>query len=336
MNQNETTDLIDRYLYAVGEELPRAQRADITRELRTLIEDKLEERAPAGQPPPNAALTAAVLQEIGEPGAVARRYDSRPQYLVGPRYYPVFLRIVKIILAATAFVVLLTTLLNSAAGTAGGAPAFGLITLWGMLGMYFQVALSLFAWLVLVLAFLERTGSHPRPPAGPWDARDLPAVPHAEEDRVSVPGLTAEICLVLFILVVVNFIPQWLGVLMVRDGHAAELVPFTAFGVQLPRFAINVWLAVALGLKFIVLGQRRWTRLTRWLEVAVGLLATVVLCLIALRSELHGPAGLPQVDPAMRLVGRLLYVGAFAIFLQPLLRAIRLLRAPRSAAADGT
>jgi hypothetical protein len=335
MNRNETTDLIDRYLYAVGEELPRAQRGDITKELRTLIEDKLEERARGQRSLPDAAVTAAVLQEIGEPGAVAWRYDPRPQYLIGPRFYPTFLRIVKIGLAGVAFVVVLTTLLSSASASGGSAPAFGLATLWAMLGRYFQIAISLFAWVVLVLAILERTHSRRQPPSRLWDARDLPAVPRVEEDRVSAPGLAVEICLVLFLLVVVNFIPQWVGVLMVRSGRAPEFVPLAAFGVHLPLLAIDLWLGVALGLKLTVLGQRRWTSLTRWLEVAVGVLAAAVLFLIAARSTLHGPAGLPQLDPALRLLGRLLYVAPFAVFLQPLRRTIRLVRAPQPETTSG-
>ncbi len=335
MNPNETTDLINRYLYAVGNELPRTQRDDITRELRTLIEDKLEERSHGQAQTPDASLTAVVLEEIGEPAAVARRYDIRPQYLVGPRYYPVFLRIVKAGLGVVAVVVVLTTLLSSAAGSSGAAPEFGLATLASMVGCYLQIAIGLFAWVVLVLAIIERIQSRRPPPARPWHARDLPAVSRTQEDRVNAPGLTVGICIVCFVLWMVNAIPQWIGVLMVRDGSAPEFVPLTAFGVQLPLFAINLWLIVGLGLNLVVLGQRRWTPLTRWLEVAVGLLATVVVCLIAMRSELHGPPRLPQVDPAMRLAGRFLFVAAFVVFLNPLLRAIRLLHTRQSPAATG-
>ena len=35
---------IDRYLYAVGQKLPKAQREDITKELRSLILDALDEK----------------------------------------------------------------------------------------------------------------------------------------------------------------------------------------------------------------------------------------------------------------------------------------------------
>jgi len=335
MNQNHTTDLIERYLYAVGDELPRSQRGDIIRELRTLIEDKIEERSHGQAQAPDAVLTALVLEEIGEPAAVARRYDSRPQYLVGPRYYPVLLRIVKTGLVVVAVVVVLTTLLNSVAGSGGAAPQFSLMTLASMAGSYIQIAIGLFAWVVLVLAIVERSQSRRPQPARPWHARDLPAMPRAQADRINAPGLIVGICFVCFVLWLVNAMPQWIGVSMVRDGRPPEFVPLTAFGVQLPLFAINLWLTMVLVLNLIVLGQRRWTPLTRWFEVAIGLLATVVVYLIAQRSELHGPAGLPQVDPAIRLVGRLMFVAAFAFLIQPLRRAIRLLRTPQSPAANG-
>lgn len=37
-------ELIDRYIYAVTKKLPQKQREDIEKELRTLIDDMLEER----------------------------------------------------------------------------------------------------------------------------------------------------------------------------------------------------------------------------------------------------------------------------------------------------
>jgi len=328
MTRNDTAEMIDRYLFAVGEMLPRAQRDDITRELRTLIEDKLEERGHAPGQPVESALAVAVLQEIGEPGVVARRYDTRPQYLVGPRFYPVFLRIAKIGLALIALVVLVTTLLSSAADASGAAPAFGFVTLWGMLGNYIQMAIGLFAWTVLVLAILERTRLGRKVPCAKWDPRDLPPLPEASEPRVSAPELAVEICLVVVVLAVLNFAPEWIGVLMVRSDSGPGFTRLTEFGVHLPVLAINVWLAVALLLKVVVLGQRRWTAVTRWLEVAVGLMAAGVLFLIVARSSLHGPPGLPQVDPALSILGRLLYIAPCAVLLQPVLRIIRLVRAP--------
>ena len=56
-------DLIDRYVYQVGRWLPAAQRADIERELRGLIDDMLAARTDE----PAKEDVNAVLRELGHP-----------------------------------------------------------------------------------------------------------------------------------------------------------------------------------------------------------------------------------------------------------------------------
>ena len=58
-------ELIARYVYAVTRELPENQRLDIDKELRSLIEDMLDERCSGSDP----AITdiEAVLSELGNP-----------------------------------------------------------------------------------------------------------------------------------------------------------------------------------------------------------------------------------------------------------------------------
>ena len=57
-------ELIERYIYAVSRRLPVSQRADIEQELRTLIEDMIQERChgEAGQ-----EQIMALLKELGDP-----------------------------------------------------------------------------------------------------------------------------------------------------------------------------------------------------------------------------------------------------------------------------
>jgi hypothetical protein len=59
----DVNDLVERYLWAVREELPRRLAEDVTRELRTLIEDKLADRAQALGTPVDlrATLPAATI-----------------------------------------------------------------------------------------------------------------------------------------------------------------------------------------------------------------------------------------------------------------------------------
>jgi hypothetical protein len=327
------TDLVERYVCAVGQELPRRLRADVTRELRTLVEDKLEERARILEKPIDVPLAAYVLQEIGEPGEVARRYDPSPQYLVGPLFYPAFVKIGKIVLAGLAILVILTTVLGHGLSAEGAKTLLTWGTLGRMLARYFQLGITLFGEAVIVLAILERTRLGRRvAPSGRWDPLDLPDAPEAEEDRVTVVGAAVDVCLTILVFAVVNFFPQWLGVVMVNKT-GPTFVRLTELGVYLPLIAVNVWLALAVVLKLVVLGQRRWTAPTRGADIGLALFGAGILLEIAARSTLHAPASAPAFEPALRVFGRLLYLVPFAVLIGPFLRIVRLVKGHPAPAA---
>jgi len=81
-------DMIDRYLNAVAAQLPQDERDDIVAELRDLILSRFE----AKEEELGRALTEdeqeAILRDIGHPLAVAARYGSGPQHIVGPELFP--------------------------------------------------------------------------------------------------------------------------------------------------------------------------------------------------------------------------------------------------------
>jgi hypothetical protein len=82
-------ELIDRYLHAVRERLPRGQRDDIAAELRDILLSQVEgEEATRGRPLSDDEV-AEILRRFGKPTTVAARYASSG-YLIGPALYPSF------------------------------------------------------------------------------------------------------------------------------------------------------------------------------------------------------------------------------------------------------
>ena len=81
-------DLIERYLKAVGAQLPAAGREDILAELRDLLMSRVEEREAELGRPLTETEVEAVLREVGHPLTVAARYGAGPQHVVGPELYP--------------------------------------------------------------------------------------------------------------------------------------------------------------------------------------------------------------------------------------------------------
>lgn len=81
-------DMVERYLKAVGAQLPAAGRDDILAELRDLLMSRVEEREAELGRSLTEPEVEAVLREVGHPLTVAARYGAGPQHVVGPELYP--------------------------------------------------------------------------------------------------------------------------------------------------------------------------------------------------------------------------------------------------------
>lgn len=92
-------ELIERYVYAVGKNLPRKGREDIEKEITTLIYDMLEERC--GEVPATEKDVRIVIEELGAPVELANEYSSdKDKCLIGPPYYSQYKMLLKMVMPA--------------------------------------------------------------------------------------------------------------------------------------------------------------------------------------------------------------------------------------------
>lgn len=282
----EPQELFDRYVHAVGQQLPRRLREDVKAELRSLLEEMLEDRVQQSGRAPDAELAVVVLRELGEPEAVAARYRP-PAHLIGPELYPIFVLVVKIGLAVMAGFGALAVAL---ALWRSEAPLADLArTLWELGVQGAGLALMNLGLLVLIFAGLERwSARHPSDAAEAWNPLELPAV--EDPDRIDRGGLITTLCFNLALIVLFNFFPGLIAVFFVHDGVWGRW-PLLASEFQtdlLPWFTA-AW-ALEAGIYLAVLWRRRWTTLTRWLEFGLSLLSLVVLARALLGGEILVPA----------------------------------------------
>src|SRR5215208_739829 len=114
-------NLIDKYIAEVGKHLPRKNRTDIEAEIRSTLEDMFDERKPA-EGPADEAIILDLLKEYGAPREVAATYKTH-QYLIGPRLFPIFETVLRIVLAVVVGASLIGLAVSlSEAGSTG--PAF--------------------------------------------------------------------------------------------------------------------------------------------------------------------------------------------------------------------
>jgi HAAS domain-containing protein len=231
--------LLDRYLEAVRNRLPRNQRDDIAAELRDVLLSQIEaEEASRGRPLTDDEV-AEMLRRFGRPMTVAARYGAS-NYLIGPATYPAYLASLKVLAWIWGPIALLSVLLSVATADDPLRQAASKLLLFTVIG------LANFAIITLVFARIERAASFCTS-ADNWDPRSLPSPQQPEPTPQS--HVIASLVLMTFYLLL------WIGVLPI-DSWIARLNTVVG-GTPLPYGFAPVWsmvspLIVALMLTSIV------------------------------------------------------------------------------------
>ena len=259
--------LIDRYAAQVGKHLPAKTREDIERELKSTLEDMLEDRSQKLGRPVDEALELELLKEYGAPDKVAETYHSS-RYLIGPRLYPMFtfvLKIVFTVLSALALVGLVVAL--SKVGFAGREFAQ---TLMQTASGYVGGAITAFGNIVIVFAILDRVLPDSEIKGLKTDQEWDPATLLKEQDPDAVKRgeLIGEIIFTFIALVMINFYPQILGLSFSVDGEWFFVPMFSdAFFRFLPW--INLTFLAEIILDLYLLRRNNWSAITSVAKIIV-------------------------------------------------------------------
>ncbi len=273
--------LIDRYVSEVGKRLPAKTRADIENELRSTLEDMLEDRAAQAGQPADEALAADLLKEYGAPDKVAATYQPA-QYLIGPRLYPFFMMVLKIVVSVLTGVAVFGFAIRFGSGPATTAAFISQIG--KSLLEYFGGLMSAFGNIVIVFAILQRVlpESEFEDEKNEWNPSDLMKEPEPDDIKAWEPIFT--IAFTVAGLVIFNFYPNLLGFSFYTDNIWVFIPAFSdAFFRMLPF--INLAWILQIGLQLLLLRQGRWTTASRWFSLVIQLLGVGIAA-----SLLTGPS----------------------------------------------
>ena len=276
-------NLIDRYVSEVGKNLPLLNgREDIEKELKSTLEDMLEDRAQSSGRVRDEALEIEVLKEYGSPQKVAQTYNPHP-YLIGPKLFPFFLFVLKIVLTVVVSVMLVLAGIQAVTDTPFMGGDFVKIIGQG-LGSALSAAIAAFGNVVLVFVILERV--LPDKEIGSfddekdWDPTSLAKEP--DPDSVSRFELITEIVFTFVALAILNIYPQWLGMFFFTGDEQVFIPMFTEKFFQFVPY-INIVLVAEILLDIFLLRNAIWNRLTRLGKVVIEA-ASLTLTVLILRT----------------------------------------------------
>ena len=277
-------NLIDRYITEVGKHLPRRNRADIEAEIRSTLEDMLDERK-QGDGPADEATIIQLLKEYGAPRDVAATYGPpQYQYLIGPRLFPIFERVIRIVFA----VVIGASLIGLGVGlakTGFTGPEF-VSTLGEWFGGLISGLIAAFGNIALVFAIIERTRAAKEfqkefeKESKGWNPEELKSEPDPEQ--IDLPDHIATLIFTFLGLIVFNLYPNLFSIRYLSDGTWVTLPILTeVFFRFLPW--INIMGLLQIVFSGFMLGQRNWTPATRSLGILMDI-AGMMLAIAILRT----------------------------------------------------
>lgn len=249
-------DLLERYLHQVGRYLPPKERAEIEAELRSLLQDQLDDRYGGAASP---AEVASVLSEFGDPQHIAASYNSE-QYLVGPDIYPYMMVVLKNVWLIIPTIVIFLNIFSAVISSeAINWLDFFLETLIGV----GQATLIFSALAVLIFAFFQHADLPFDEKKAPFKPLDLPKVDDPRlVDRYeaifgSIFGTFAILVMLYFLRVggltlefnltnpsdVIPVSALWLSLLI---GASVGMISLNLFALRRNRWGIWTWFSETL------------------------------------------------------------------------------------------
>lgn len=308
--------LIENYVSELGRRLPRKIRTDIEAEIRSILQDMLDERSQKSGKPVDEEMTIAVLKAYGAPEKVANSYLGE-RYLIGPRLYPIFMLVLRIVLMVTG--ILAAIGLGVAVYQTTLTPLHAFETVIKAIATFAASVLTILGNIVFIFAILEwalfragaKVGFKDLPKEKEWDPRSLTKV--SPPNQVKMGDTIAEIVGCFAAIVIFNFYPQIIGFTpslnsVVESGSWTSITFFPllseAFFQYVP-FLTLIW-ALTIILDIILLRMGHWNTMARinsiGLKVVGIIIAAVMLAspsLLAVTAENWiaslGEAGAAQV-----------------------------------------
>lgn len=304
--------LIDRYLMAVSEHLPKRLRKDTVTEISSLIQDALDDRSKTEGRPPDDAMMVEVLKQFGSPESIVAPYLPA-KYLVGPQLFPTFSLVISIVLP----IIAVLSLVGFWIGHIQPTPVTGvefISNIANSIGDMFSAVIQGFGNIVIIFAILQWVLPDFRIKPKEWDPRSLKAV--RRPDKIRRGELITEIFFSLIGIIIFTFYADKIGIYNYVEGQWTFTPLLTsAFNNFIPWLDM-LWILTIL-LNTVLLRRGAWEVVTRIFAIAlyafgIGISASFISN-IPFIYTLKGAFGQLGGMDILQSVGNQVLIVAFAI-----------------------
>ena len=295
--------LIDVYIQEVTRRLPRKMRKDIALELRSTIEDMLPEHYEERD-------VKEVLNQLGNPVTLANGYKGGRSYLIGPRYYDLYVSLLKIVIPIVAVVVVIATITQQFTNFNGEDSIASVIgsMIGTVAGRAFEVVAQIFFGLTLSFAIMDRFDK--RDDEEPlsvsfekWTADDLKNVTYIPAKRdISRLEVFWRLLWTAVWVTVYFYANRLIGVYEGTENGVQFVMPALNQDVLLSFWPVVVVVAtVDVGLSLFKLFEGQWTKRMAIFNGGVEIVLTVAFILVLVAPNLLNDAFITYMSDLLNI-----------------------------------
>ncbi len=284
-------NLIEIYIQEVTRRLPETSRKDIALELRSTIEDMLSDDYSEDD-------VKKALEKLGNPAILASGFRDRPMHLIGPRYFDVYVTLLKMILPIAGVIAIISIIATYFFSYNGEEAVLNIIINAFAKGIVvlIEVGLQVFFWLTLTFAIIERAdkGKDMEPLTmnqSKWTPDDLINITYIPKKKAIPKGEVFYMLIWTAIWATVYFYAEHLLGIYVNKGNGLEFVtPALNHDVLMlywPLVVVVIGLEIALALYKLFKGQ--WTYKLAIFNTIYEAIATVIIIVILINPNLFQP-----------------------------------------------
>ena len=268
-------ELIERYIYAATRFMRKEEKEDVSRELRSIIVDMLDERCGDGEP--DEANVKEILNELGDPRELYEKYSSDGKdCLIGAPYYGVYKYVMKTALLCVCIGLLIAQMIvciidMSAMASMTDIVEFVVNMLVEMLATVFDGAALTFAAVTVWFAIMYHKGIKMDTL---FDSLDqLPQLPKKNE-VVSKVGVAFEIGFTVLFYAVFLACPE---VLCMYEMETGTMIPIFATGyIQSTWYLIVIFGLLGIGRECVKLIDGTYTKRLLVVTAVVDVLSVIL------------------------------------------------------------
>lgn len=281
-------DLINRYVYAVTKDFDKKRREDIKMELISNIEDMIEQNQDLMS---YEGKVKKALLELGDPEEIADNYRESKRYLIGPKYYDLYIFILKIVIGAVFGGVSIAIFIQSFFIS---SEKIATITVNYFSSIFYGI-MQAFVWTTIAFMIVERKNvkiGKTLSEKSKWNLSDLPVVPN-KKARISLSETIAGIIFTtIFYTIFISILYSAANVLSVYINRGGAIVTIPLFDIDiLGKYKVLFigMFILSISKEMLKLYSRRWMLKLSIPYIIITIIITVLALIVFSRSSIWNP-----------------------------------------------